>query len=59
MLVEGDRVEVIINKKTTAFHYAETFVIPASVENYSAHYRGNAKAFLVVAYVKDECCFKI
>ncbi|KAA9036537.1 ROK family protein [Ginsengibacter hankyongi] len=59
MLVEGDRVEVTVNKKTTPFHYAETFVIPASIENYSVHYRGNAKAFLVVAYVKEECCFKI
>jgi hypothetical protein len=59
MLVEGDTVEVTVNEKMTAFHFAETFVIPASVENYSVRYRGNAKAFLVVAYVKDECCFKV
>lgn len=59
MLVEGERIEVTVNKQTTVFNYAETFVIPASVENYSVHYSGNAMAFLVVAYVKDECCFKI
>ena len=58
MLVEADVVEVTVDEKMTSFHFAETFVIPASVENYSVHYRGNAKAFLVVAYVKDECCFK-
>jgi mannose-6-phosphate isomerase class I len=59
MLVEGDTVEVTVSGKMTTFHFAETFVIPASVENYSVNYRGKEKAFLVVAYVKDECCFKI
>ncbi len=59
MLVEGDTVEVTVNGKMTPFHFAETFVIPASVENYAVCYQGKGKAFLVVAYVKDECCFKI
>ena len=59
MLVEGDTVEVKVNGKMTVFHFAETFVIPASVKNYSVSYGAKGKAFLVVAYVKDECCSEI
>ncbi|MGF7232783.1 class I mannose-6-phosphate isomerase, partial [Arachidicoccus sp.] len=57
MLVEGDMVEVMVNTKISTFHFAETFVIPASVGNYSIRYHGSGKAFLIVAYVKEESCF--
>ena len=58
MLVEGDTVEVTVNGKMTAFHFAETFVIPASVENYSVNYRGKGEGVSCCGLdVKDECCF--
>jgi mannose-6-phosphate isomerase class I len=56
MLVEGDEVEVLVNSKVFQFHYAETFIIPASVGLYEIRQKGDKKAFVVVAYVKEECC---
>jgi predicted NBD/HSP70 family sugar kinase/mannose-6-phosphate isomerase class I len=56
MLVEGESAEIIVRNKTTVFNYAETFVIPASVEQYTVRNQGTQKAFLVVAYVKENCC---
>jgi hypothetical protein len=56
MLVEGEEIEVIVDGKTTVFNYAETFVIPASVKEYTVRYQKKGKAYLVVAYVKNECC---
>jgi predicted NBD/HSP70 family sugar kinase/mannose-6-phosphate isomerase class I len=56
MLVEGEEVSVVTNGKECVFHYAETFVIPAEVGSYEIKQKGNKKAFVVVAYVKDECC---
>ncbi len=57
MLVEGDTVEIIDEMgRATVFSYAETFVIPAAVETYEMNYTGDGQAFVVVAYVKEECC---
>lgn len=56
MLVEGEKAEVKVGKNSTIFNYAETFVIPAAVTTYTVRCQGSKKAFLVVAYVKDECC---
>lgn len=56
MLVEGELVEVVVGNKTSVFKYAETFVIPAAVEQYTVRYHGDEKAYLVVAYVKENCC---
>ncbi|UKJ09267.1 ROK family protein [Solitalea lacus] len=56
MLVEGTEIEVIVDGKTSVFNYAETFVIPALVKEYTVRYRNNDKAYLVIAYVKNECC---
>jgi len=56
MLVEGDSVDVITNGKPHHFNYAETFVIPAAVTNYTVNNLSNKKAMLVISYVKDECC---
>jgi predicted NBD/HSP70 family sugar kinase/mannose-6-phosphate isomerase class I len=56
MLVEGTEVEVVTGNKTDVFAYAETFIVPASVNTYTVRSTGEEKAFLVVAYVKDDCC---
>jgi predicted NBD/HSP70 family sugar kinase/mannose-6-phosphate isomerase class I len=56
MLVEGESVEVTVGNNNTVFQYAETFVIPAAVEQYTVRNLGKQKAFLVVAYVKENCC---
>lgn len=56
MLVEGESVAVIVGNKTSLFSYAETFVIPAAITAYTVRYAGTQKAFLVVAYVKEDCC---
>jgi predicted NBD/HSP70 family sugar kinase/mannose-6-phosphate isomerase class I len=56
MLVEGESVEVTVGSSNTVFQYAETFVIPANVPKYKINYKGNKKAFVVVSYVKDNCC---
>lgn len=56
MLVEGEAVTVITGNTTSQFSYAETFVIPAAISQYTVRYQGVQKAFLVVAYVKEDCC---
>lgn len=56
MLVEGTEVEVTAGGKSTIFNYAETFVIPASVNEYKIRYLNRGKAYVVIAYVKNECC---
>ncbi len=56
MVVEGDSVDVVTGNKTVAYNFAETFIVPASAERYLVRAKGETKAFLVVAYVKDECC---
>lgn len=56
MLVEGEAVEVSVDGHSNTFQYAETFFIPAAAEKYRITQKGNKKAFVVVAYVKDNCC---
>lgn len=56
MLVEGESIEIVVGNKINVFKYAETFVIPAAVEQYTVRSLGNKKAYLVVAYVKDSSC---
>lgn len=56
MLVEGTSIEVNTGNKKDIFSYAETFIIPASVEQYRVCSKGKEKAFLVVAYVKENHC---
>ncbi|SMD09040.1 class I mannose-6-phosphate isomerase [Pedobacter nyackensis] len=56
MLVEGASVEITVGNNNTVFQYAETFVIPAAIEQYTVRNQGTQKAFLVVAYVKDNHC---
>lgn len=56
MLVEGTEVEVVTGNKTDNYRYAETFIVPASVGTYTVRTAGAEKAFLVVAYAKDDCC---
>ena len=56
MLVEGEKISVTANGNSSTFHYAETFVVPAATGNYEIINKGNGKAFVVVAQVKDEHC---
>ncbi len=56
MLVEGDALSVAANSREQRFHYAETFVVPAEAGAYECRYEGKGKAFLVVAYVKEDHC---
>jgi hypothetical protein len=56
MLVEGTTLEVITGNKMNTYHYAETFILPASVGNYRVRYTGEGMAFLIVAYVKEDHC---
>lgn len=56
MLVEGEAIEVTIDGKTTSFRYAETFIVPASVNEYTVCSLTANKAYLVVAYVKEDYC---
>jgi predicted NBD/HSP70 family sugar kinase/mannose-6-phosphate isomerase class I len=56
MLVEGEEITVVANRKESVFHYAETFIVSAGVASYQIKQKGNRKVFVVVAYVKDECC---
>lgn len=56
MLVEGQHIEIVGEDKRHRFYFAETFVIPANLAQYTIKNTGSAKAYVVVAYVKDECC---
>ncbi|MGK6351007.1 class I mannose-6-phosphate isomerase [Parapedobacter sp. DT-150] len=57
MLVEGTSIELkLANDMCVTFHYAETFAIPAAAEQYTLVNRGNNRAKVVVAFVKDEAC---
>jgi mannose-6-phosphate isomerase class I len=53
MLVEGSAVLVKINDTIHQFHYAETFVVPASVKNYTIINQGTERARVVKAFIKD------
>lgn len=57
MLVQGQKVSVRTqNSKTCTFHYAETFVVPASARNYRVKNTGRNRAMLILAYVKPAFC---
>ena len=56
MLVEGETIDVIINGRSTRFNYAETFVIPAGVDLYELKTNDAKQAYLIIVYVKNECC---
>jgi mannose-6-phosphate isomerase class I len=53
MLVEGSSVLVKIGEEVHAFHFAETFVVPAAVNNYTIINQGNERAKVVKAFIKD------
>ncbi|MEO5564669.1 MAG: class I mannose-6-phosphate isomerase [Chitinophagaceae bacterium] len=53
MLVEGTSIIVKIGEETQQFHYAETFVIPAAVKNYTIINEGSERAKVVKAFIKD------
>jgi hypothetical protein len=54
MLVEGDSIAVTTGSMQQQFHYAETFVVPAAVSEYTVRNLNGGKAKLVVSFVKDE-----
>ncbi|MBL0135753.1 MAG: hypothetical protein IPP79_18155 [Chitinophagaceae bacterium] len=56
MLVEGESVEIITDKKSFTYAYAETFIIPAATENYTIRYSGKENGILLLSYVKDAFC---
>ncbi|WP_262246437.1 class I mannose-6-phosphate isomerase [Parapedobacter soli] len=53
MLVEGTEIRVRVGNKETVFQYAETFVIPAVVTQYTLINTSGATAKVVKAFVKD------
>jgi mannose-6-phosphate isomerase class I len=58
MLVEGQSVLLHTpDGRETIFHYAETFVVPASARSYQVTNLGNKKARLIKAFIKDEIDF--
>ncbi|MBK1439983.1 class I mannose-6-phosphate isomerase [Parapedobacter sp. ISTM3] len=54
MLVEGTEISVRIGDRETVFRYAETFVIPAAVLQYTLVNTGGGTAKVVKAFVKDD-----
>jgi len=54
MLVQGDCIEVVANRNSQSFYYAETFIIPAAAKQYELINKGTDRAFVVIAYVKEE-----
>ncbi|WP_346237033.1 class I mannose-6-phosphate isomerase [Niabella insulamsoli] len=52
MLVEGAALTVQIGDAEVAFHYAETFVIPAAVKKYKLINQGAGTAKVVKAFIK-------
>ncbi len=58
MLVEGTTISVqSADGKTSNFHYAETFIVPAAVKSYTITNTGGGKAKVVKAFVKDNVAF--
>ncbi len=58
MLVQGNAIELKTGNHLDTFFYAETFVIPAHIPSYEIKQSGADKAFVLIAYVKDDCCNK-
>ncbi|WP_353197402.1 class I mannose-6-phosphate isomerase [Parapedobacter defluvii] len=53
MLVEGTEISVRIGDRKTVFRFAETFVIPAAVSQYTLVNNGGGIVKVVKAFVKD------
>lgn len=51
-LVGGDRINIIANGESTIYNYAETILIPASVENYIIKNQAEKSAMVIVAFIK-------
>lgn len=54
MLVEGTEIRVRVGNKEMVFQYAETFVIPAAVSQYTLINTNGSTAKVVKAFVKDD-----
>ena len=55
MLVEGTTVGIVTaDGSDCEFHYAETFVVPAAAKSYTLRNKGNNRAKVIKAFVKDE-----
>jgi mannose-6-phosphate isomerase class I len=53
-MVEGGQIELITaNGKTSTFHYAETFMIPAAAERYSLRNLGSDPVKVIKAFLKS------
>lgn len=52
MLVEGTEIELVANGGKSVFRYAETFVVPASVDSYTLYNRSDVSAKVIRAFVK-------
>ena len=57
MLVEGSTVLVETGDQTRTFAFAETFVVPAAARQYTLINKGNQRAKLVKAFIKDDINF--
>jgi mannose-6-phosphate isomerase class I len=55
-LVEGECIIVKTDNYEQVIHFAETFIIPASANTYTMRNKGNSRAKVIKAFVKDECC---
>lgn len=55
-LVEGESITVTTNNMEQVINYAETFIIPADAISYTITNKGNSRAKVIKAFVKDECC---
>ncbi len=57
MLVEGSAITVRLDNHEQAFSFAETFVIPAAVGNYTIINQGSGRAKVVKAFIKNDIDF--
>lgn len=56
MLVEGKAIELQVNEDKHAFHYAETFAVPAATKNYTLINKSKEKAKVIISFVKESAC---
>ena len=54
MLVEGTAITVRTSGGSTTYHYAETFVIPAAAAQYSIINKGEGRAKVIKAFIKED-----
>ncbi|NJO91784.1 MAG: hypothetical protein HC831_24560, partial [Chloroflexia bacterium] len=53
-LVEGDSIDIEVQRLKKEYHYAETVVVPAAAKKYRIKNNSEQKAIVVVAYMKHE-----